>query len=313
MRAAIVTRYGPPEVVVVAERAKPSPEAGQVLVRVRAASLNPLDAGLRSGGLRRVMPLGLPAILGFDLAGEVAALGAGVTAFREGDRVYGRIDARTGGAHAEFAVAGASVLDRIPPRLTFEQAAALPLTAMTSVQALRLVKLGSGDRLLVNGAAGGVGVSAVQIGRAWGATVVGVASGPSAPLVQRLGAERVIDYTRGELAATKERFDVIFDTVHALARREITRLLTRRGRYVTTGFSPGLAIRSVLGRVLPGRRYAFVISRADGALMREVSQLVEQGTLEAVIDATYPLERIREAYEHLETGHAHGKVVIAIG
>ncbi|HEX7121832.1 MAG TPA: NAD(P)-dependent alcohol dehydrogenase [Gemmatimonadaceae bacterium] len=312
MRAATIDRYGPAEVVSIATLPAPPPGEGQVLVRVRAASLNPLDSALRSGALRRVMPLRFPAVLGFDLAGEVEATGPGVTSFRVGERVYGRIDARTGGTHAELAVVAANVLDRIPDRLTFEQAAALPLTAMTAVQAFGLIGLDAGDRLLVNGAAGGVGVYAVQIGRAMGASVTGVCSGASASLVQRLGAVRVIDYTRGELATERQQFDVVFDVVAKLSTRDARRLLAKRGRYVTTGISPAVAVRSILGRFLPGRRWTFVMSRADGELMRQVSRLVSDGALDPVIDSTFPLERIQDAYARLETGHAHGKVVVQV-
>ena len=312
MRAATVARYGGPEVVAITDQPAPVPRAGQILVRIRAASLNPLDSKLRSGALRRVMPLPLPAILGFDLAGEVEAVGPGVTGFSIGERVYGRIDAKKGGTHAERAVIAARVLDRVPERLSFEQAAALPLTGMTAVQGLRLLQLRQGDRLLVNGAAGGVGVHAVQIGRAIGATVIGVASGSSAPLVTRLGATRVLDYTRGELQATTERFDTIFDVMTNRPWPEMSRLLTSSGRYVTTGFSMNLALQYVLGRLTSRRRIHFVVSRADGALMRELSGFVKRGELEPVIDSTWPLDRMREAYERLDAGHVHGKVVITV-
>lgn len=281
------------------------------MVRVRASSLNPLDGKLRAGVFRRVIPLNLPAVLGFDLAGEIAALGAGVSDWRVGERVYGRMDAKGGGAHAEFAVVAAGVVDRIPPRLGFEEAASLPLAAMTAIQALQQAQLHSGERVLINGAAGGVGTSAVQVARAMGATVTGVCTGEGVRVVSTLGAS-TLDYGKGELAAAHERFDVILDTAFHDLTRELARVLEPRGRYISTGFSARLLIRSTLGRLWSGRRFGFVMSRADGALMRRVSELVEAGSLRPVIDSTFPLSAIAEAHARLDRGHLRGKIVIVM-
>ena len=311
MKAAIVRRYGPPSNVRIEDVSEPAVKPDQVLVRVRAASINPLDAKLRAGSLRWVMPLAFPAVLGFDFAGEIERLGAAVVGWSTRERVYGRTDARTGGTHAERAAVGSDVIDRMPSGLSFDQAASLPLAAMTAVQALRHVKLVPGDRLLVNGAAGGVGSAAVQVGRAMGATVTGVCSSHGVPLVERLGA-RVLDYTKGELARTTERFDVALDTVFGAPPPDLMRVLAVRGRYVTTGFSAGLLLRSAVARLWSRRRFAFVISRAEGALMRRVSEMVIAGELIPVIDSTLPLARIGEAHERIEQGHTHGKIVVTI-
>ena len=311
MRAAIVRRYGPPSVVELAERPDPVPGPGQIRVRVRAASMNPLDVKLRSGALRFVLPLRFPAVLGFDVAGEVDALGAEVASWAEGDRVYGRIDARTGGTHAELAVIGADVVDRMPESLSFEQAASLPLVAMTALQALEQAELNAGERLLVNGAGGGVGSAAIQVGRAWGAVVSGVCSPGAAALVTRLGA-RAIDYTRGELETLEESFDVILDTVFSGPTDDMEALLTEDGRYVTTGISPIAAVRALLSRVRRRPSMGVVLSRADGRLMREVSALVGAGRLAPVIDSVVPFDRIVAAHERVERGHLRGKVVVAL-
>jgi NADPH:quinone reductase-like Zn-dependent oxidoreductase len=314
--AAVARAYGPPEVIELRERPAPAVGPAEVRVRVRAASLNPLDAKLRAGALRPFLRLRFPAVLGFDLAGEVEAVGARVRGFSPGERVYGRSGARTGGTHAELASVAAGVRDRVPARLSFEQAASLPLTGMTAIQALRDVAgLRAGQRLLVHGAAGGVGVAAVQVGRALGATVTGVASGGSASLVARLGAARVLDYTRGDLERETDRYDVILDAVANRPWPDFARILAEGGTYVTTGFTPSLALRAALGRLRrpwSRPRVRLVVSRADGGLMRALSGYVERGALEPVIDSVWPLARIRDAYRRLETGHAHGKVVVTI-
>ena len=280
MKAAVVRGYGSASEIEIADLPQPVAAPGKLLVRVRAASLNPLDVKLRSGALRRVMPLTFPAVLGFDFAGEVEQ---GSGAWSRGDRVYGRTDAKTGGTHAEFAVVDASVVDRIPGGLSFEQAASLPLVSCTAIQALRKARLAQGEALLVIGA-GGVGSVAVHVGSAMGARVSG-GEGP---------------------------FDVILDTARNGPSDDTLRRLARGGRYVTTGFSAGLLLRSLFGRLWSARRFGFVISKADGELMRETSRLVAAGQLAPVIEATYPLERIGEAHARLERGHMRGKIVVTV-
>lgn len=311
MKAAVVRGYGSPAEVEVAEYPAPSADRGQVVVRVYAASMNPIDTKLRSGELRPMLRLSFPAVLGFDFAGEITRLGDSVSGWNEGDRVYGRINSKTGGTHAEQVAVAAKVIDRIPSSLSFEEAAALPLTGMTAIQGLEKAGLDRDDRLLVNGAAGGVGSMTVQIGKARGADVTGVCSSEAAPVVSRLGA-RVLDYTKGELAETNDRFDVVLDTVFNDAPAELRHLLKARGRYVTTGFSPRFALRMVGAALTSRRRYRFIISRADGRRMRELSRLVESGHVQPVIAATYPLEKIADAHRHVESGHTHGKVVVRI-
>jgi NADPH:quinone reductase-like Zn-dependent oxidoreductase len=311
MRAAILRRYGPPEVVEVGTIPDPVAGPGELRVRVRASSLNPLDAKLRSGALRVVMPLRFPAVLGFDLAGEVESIGPGVTGWTVGERAYGRTSAATGGAHAEFAVVAASVLDRIPRTLGFEAAAALPLVAMTALQALRQARLREHERVLVIGAAGGVGSIALQVARALGADVSGIASRDAEPLLARLGA-RPVDRAAADLGAPASGYDVVLDTVSDAPGAAVRRALAARGRYVSTGFSPALLFRGALARLSPGRRFGYVMSRADGALLREVSTLVTAEKLTAVVDSTYPIGAIAEAHARLERGHLRGKIVIRI-
>lgn len=311
MKAAVLTAYGPADSVTLSDLPDPVPGAGQMLVRIQAASMNPLDAKLRSGALKRVMPLRFPAVLGFDFSGTVEGMGTGVEGWSVGERVYGRTDAKTGGTHAELAVVGAGVVDRMPTGIDFPSAAALPLAGMTALQALEQLGVGTGERVLVIGAAGGVGSLAIQIARAAGASVTGVCSAAAAPLVEGLGAS-VLDYTKGELATTRDRFDAVLDTVANAPTDDTLRVMTNSARYVTTGFAVGILLRKTFGRLVSRRRFGFVMSRADGALMRRMTALVASTRLRPVVSQTFPLAKVAEAHAAMERGHVRGKIVVTM-
>jgi NADPH:quinone reductase-like Zn-dependent oxidoreductase len=290
----------------------PAPTAapGQIVVRVKAASLNPLDIKLRTGALRPFLRLHFPAILGFDFAGEVVEVGPGTQGWATGDAVYGRTDAKTGGTHAELVAVSGSVIDRMPAHLSFVEAASLPLAAMTAIFALRKAHLRPGQRLLVNGAAGGVGSMAVQVGRALGAAVTGVCATDAVQMVAGLGAS-VLDYRKGEVARAAERFDVMLDTVSSNPRR-LHHLLGARGTYITTGFSVGVAIHATFGRLYSTQRTGYLVTRADGELLRVLSGHVRAGQLVPIIDSTFQLDDVVAAHERAERGHARGKIVLTV-
>jgi len=313
MRAAVIDRYGAADAIEVRDMLIPELGPGQLRVRVHASSLNPLDYKLRSGAYRTVLPLAFPAILGFDLAGVVDAIGPQVTGWTAGERVYGRLDRSSGGAHAQYVVASPEVLDRIPEKLSFEEAAGIPLAGMTALQALREeAGLRSGQRLFVVGATGGVGVFAVQVGRAMGASVTAMVSTHGLALARQLGALGFVDYSRGELETHGERHDVVFETTGRRSFGELSRLLAPKGAFVTTGFSPELIFRSALSKLGLGPRVSSVRSRPDGPMLRTLSGWVAEGKLRPVIDSTFPLERIRQAYAKLEGGRPLGKVIVTI-
>ncbi|HYC52075.1 MAG TPA: NAD(P)-dependent alcohol dehydrogenase [Gemmatimonadaceae bacterium] len=294
-----------------AASALPKPDAGQVLVRVHASSINPIDLQLASRAIARGVPQRPSATLGFDLAGVVFSTGARVTRFAIGDRVYGRIDAKTGGAHARHALVSAEVIDHVPPTLSFAEAAALPLTAMTALQGMRLLAVRPGDHVLVNGAAGGVGVAAVQVARAMGGEVTAVARMTAAERLRQVGASAVVDRAMMDELARMGPFDAVFDAT-ARPWDNLRPLIGPRGRFASTGISASLAIHATLGRLWSRQRAHFIVSRADGALMSSVSAMVSRGELMPVIDRVFPLERIGDAFRHLAAGGVTGKVIVTM-
>ena len=270
MKAAVYRRFGPPEVVVQVEDVeKPVPKDKEVLIRVRAASVNPLDCGLPKGGGRIVTGLRKPKVtrLGVDVAGEVDAVGSNVTEFKPGDAVFGaciRDPQASGfkvwvcqGAFAEYACAPESTLVLKPDNVTFEQAACVPLAAFTALQGLRAQgPTQLGQKILINGAAGGVGTFAVQIAKSFGAEVTGVCSTRNVDMVRSIGANQVIDYTREDFTTSGQRYDLIFDCVGNHSLSACRRVLNPNGICVMVGDQSGRGIIGLLTRLLT----AFVLS-----------------------------------------------------
>ncbi len=231
MRAAVTETFGGVDRVVVREVPKPVPGPGEVLVRVRAASMNPLDCKLREGRFRLIFRVKAPFVLGFDLAGEVEAVGPGVTRLRAGDAVFGEMPGP--GSHAEYAVVGEEHLLPRPARLSFEEAAALPAAGMSALQVLRdEARVRAGQRVAINGAGGGIGTFALQIAKAWGARVTAVASARNQELLRELGADECLDYSREDFARREAAFDVILDVVPNRSFPECRRALAAGGTYL---------------------------------------------------------------------------------
>ena len=323
MRAVHYSRYGGPESMTLGPLPVPEPAPGEVRIRVRAASLNPYDWHIYRGDpyLARLMfgPL-RPGhrVVGADVAGHVDAIGEEVTEFTAGDAVYGSIGR---GACGEYAVAPVSALALKPLTATFEHAAALPMATLTALQGLRAARVGTGSRVLVIGASGGVGHLAVQIARALGAgRVVAVCSGRNAEWVAALGADRVIDYTAQSVLDADERFDVIFDTVATTSLNRLRAVMAPDGVYVPVG---GLQRGGLLGPALPifGAVAAGLFSRRkvvqftasiNVADLEEAARWVDQGLLTPTIDGVYPLDRYADALTKLEGQHAAGKLVVSL-
>ena len=311
MKAAVTEAFGGIDRIVVRDLPKPAPGPGEVLVRVKAAAMNPLDCKLREGTFRLIFRVKPPFVLGFDLAGEVEAVGSGVTRLRPGDAVFGTMSRP--GAHAEHAVAGEELLLPKPARLSFEEAAALPAAALSALQLLRdYARLREGQRVLLNGAGGGIGTFAIQIARAWGARVTAVASARNQELLRELGADECLDYAKEDFARREAAFDAILDLVPNRSFPECRRALAPGGTYVTTLPGPGPFFWRAL-TALPlfgGRRCRMLMLAPRRSDLEELARLVEDGKLRPVVGEVFPLDAIREAHVRMQSGHARGKIVV---
>ena len=316
-------RYGPPgEVLALREVEAPAVRDDEVLVRVHAAAIHPGDWMVVTGRPYLVRPMfGLPAprkkTPGFDVAGVVEAVGADVRELRPGDEVFGQCD----GSCAERVSVSPRRLASKPSNLSFREAAACPLSGDTALRALRDAgRVRPGHKVLVNGASGGVGTFAVQIAKSMGAEVTGVCSTRNVELVRSLGADHVVDYTREDFTRGERRYDFVLDNVGNRSMAACRRVVAPGGRFVPNNGTSGGRWIGTLGRtlaalalsaVLPrqGRPFVALGARADLLVLRE---LLESGTVAPVIDRTYPLAEVPEAFRYLERGHARGKVVIAM-
>jgi NADPH:quinone reductase-like Zn-dependent oxidoreductase len=319
MRAAVRTRYGPPDVVRVVEVDKPAVKDGELLVRVHATTVNRTDCGLRAAkpfiyrfflGLRRPRLT----VLGNEFAGQVEAVGAGVTSFKVGDRVFG-FSGTSFGAHAEYlTMPEDGTLATMPANLSYEEAAPSTEGSLYALSLLRTAKLQRGQGVLVNGATGAIGSAAVQLLRDRGAEVTAVCGTEHLELVRSMGADRVIDYTAEDFTRDEQRYDVVLDAVGKSSFGRCRRLLKPGGLYLSTDLGP-LSQNPVLALVTPlfgGRRVRFPIPRQDQGTIAYLKERIESGAFKPVIDRRYRLDQIVEAYRYVETGRKVGNVVISV-
>lgn len=292
----------------------PVPAAGEVLVRIRAASLNPVDWKIATGSFRLLVRGGVPRTMGSDFAGEVTAIGSGVTTVAPGDRVFGFIDPfrRTGGTFAEFAAVPVEYAHHLPDELGYGDAAALACVGATAITLCNLGQVGSGSRVLVNGASGGVGHVAVQVAHARGARVTATASAARHEFVRSLGAHSCIDYRAEPMARWPGDFDVVLDCVPNIPRAMQRRLLRRRGHYVTTVPSAATFMLDPLANRCGGVQRHGVMLKPDTHVMNELLGYVAQGRLRCAIEREFPLQLARDAIERSRSGRVQGKIVLVI-
>ncbi|WP_069386923.1 NAD(P)-dependent alcohol dehydrogenase [Cellulosimicrobium cellulans] len=315
MTAVLYDRYGGPEVLYAGRAPRPEPSAGEVLVRVRAFSVNGSELAARAGRLRLLSGRRFPQRVGLDLTGEVAALGAGVAGLAVGDRVWGVLGRASGfGSAAEYVTVPAERVGLVPDRLDLVEAAALPV-ATTAVTALRdKAGLRPGERLLVRGAAGGVGSAAVQLGRAYGAEVTALARAANLDFVRGLGAHHAVDH-RGVRPQDLGRFDVVLDAV-GTDLRAYRRLLAPGGRMVTIAVDlgrPAAWLGALAASAVHGRgRVRFFSGNPQRADLDALAHHVVEGTLRPAVDRVFPLEQTAEAHRALEAGGVRGKYVVRV-
>lgn len=321
MKAVVYHRYGSPDVLGLEEVERPAPTDDRVLVRVRAASINPLDKhAMRGPFIMRLSGGGLlrpkQQILGVDMAGSVEAVGANVTKFQPGDEVFDSAP----GAFAEYASAREDRLSLKPASVTLEQAAAIPVAAITALQALRdwgSIKLG--QKVLINGAGGGVGSFAVQMAKLYGAEVTGVCSTNNVDLVRSLGADRVIDYTREDFVQIGESYDLILDNAGNRTLSDCRRVLASNGTLIMNA-GPRRRFAGFLVRLLSGmmvsrfssKKAVFHIAKINQKDLEVLKGLVESGRVSPTVGRSYELSKVPDAMRYLEEGHARGKIAIVV-
>jgi NADPH:quinone reductase-like Zn-dependent oxidoreductase len=322
LKAIVHDRYGPPDVLELREMEKPLVRDGEVLVRVRAASVNPADWHHMRGApyiMRAQSGLSRPkhTVLGHDVAGEIEAVGPNVTGFRPGDEVFANVR----GGFAEYTSVPEGHLELKPANLTFEQAAVVPLAALTALQGLRDVgQLKPGQTVVILGASGGVGTFAVQIAKHLGGDVTGVCSTRNVELVRSLGADPVVDYTQEDFTRSGRKYDLIFQLAGTRSPSDYRRALTSKWTLVlSSGESDGRwlgpvdrSMKAVLLSPFVSQRLVPFLAKSNKDDLRFLRELLEAATITPVIDRTYPLSEVPEAVRYLEEGHARGKVVITV-
>ena len=314
MKALVSEKYGPPEMLRVAEVEKPVPVADEALVKVLAVSVNPADwRYLRAKPFFSRATLGLlrpkHRIPGGDVAGRVEAVGSGITQFKPGDEVYANLLDHGLGGFAEYVSVPGEVMSSKPANLSFEEAAAVPMAAVTALQGLRYHgEIRAGQRVLINGASGGIGTFAVQIAKSYGSEVTGVTSTRNLDLVGSLGADHVIDYTTTDIFRTGRRYDLILDTIGNLSVRDLRRAVAEGGKAAVVGFTSVAKLISVSLR--GGKDIAQVSAQVTTTELEFLTNLIEAGKVRPHIDRRYPFAEIPAAITYLEQGHARGKVVV---
>ena len=330
MKAIEFTEYGAPDVLHLVEASKPAPKEGEVSIRVYATSVAYGDTLARNFGAltaRQFNMLGLfwffakfafgwkkPKVhrLGSEFSGVIDAVGAGVTAYRPGDQVFGYLGERMGG-YAEYVCMKASgALALKPSSMTHEQAAVAPMGAMTALALLKKVNVQRGQRVLVLGASGGIGAAAVQLAKHFGAEVTGVCGTRRLDFVKALGADHVIDYSREDFTGNGQTYDVILDVLGKSSFARCKGSLTPKGRYLLASFKTKQLLQMVWTSLMGGQRVICVLAPESPADLREVRELIERGALRSIIDRTFPLEHAAQAHRYVESGEKQGQVAITV-
>ncbi len=309
MKAVVINEYGNESVLNYTDVERPEPKAGEVLVKVHVAAVNPADWKIRDG-MGDTFGLKLPLILGGDIAGTIEEVGVEVKNFKQGDAVYGMtVSGGFSGGYAEYAAAKMDAIALKPDSISFEEAAAIPVAALTAWQAMfDVANLSSGQRILITGASGGVGSMAVQLAKAKGAFVIGTASGKNEQFVCDLGADEFVDYTRQPFEAVVKDVDVVFDTVGEDTLERAFQTLKKGGFLVTSAGTPSEEKARELGV-----EAAFVFCKPNAQQLTEINQLIDEGKLKIHVETVLPIVEVKKAHQLSQSGRTRGKIVLQIG
>ena len=308
MKAIVINAYGNESVLDYVDVERPEPKADEVLVKVHVAAVNPADWKIRDG-MGESFGFKLPLILGGDIAGTVEAVGDRVENFKQGEAVYGMTVSSLSGGYAEYAIAKVDTIALKPESLSFEDAAAIPIGALTAWQAMfDLANLSSGQRILITGASGGVGSMAIQLAKAKGAIVIGTASGKNKQFVRDLGADEFVDYTRQLFEEVVKDVDVVFDTVGKDTLERAFQTLKKGGFLVSSAQTPSEEKAREFGV-----EAAFVFCKPNAGQLAEINQLIEEGKLKVHIETVLPLTEVKKAHQLSESGRTRGKIVLQVG
>ncbi len=313
MKAAIFNSYGDTSVIDIAGIPRPQIKAGEILVRVHAAAVNPKDTFIRKGYLKRFTGTDFPQLMGFDYSGQVAEVGSNIKSFQEGDSVFGMLDGWDGRTCAEYVAVRPNQAALKPDSLPFADAAALALVSSTALQAFRdEAKIEEGQSLCINGASGGVGSVAVQIAKIYGAHVTAVSRAENHDFLRTLGADSCIDYREVDIAGTDYKFDIFFDVFGNQRFEAIKPILTHNGVWVSTVLQPHVLASVEATRFSSGKKAKLVIVNSSREDLDIISGWVDAGLLKPIIHTMFPLDQIREAHTQQETKHTRGKIVVSI-
>ncbi len=313
MKAAVINAFGDTDQIEIVDLPQPVPQPDEVLVRVKAAAVNPKDTFIRKGYLKKYTGADFPMLTGFDFAGEVTAVGAEADAPAAGTAVFGMLDGWEGKTCAEYLAVKSKQLAVMPAALSFEEAAALPLVCSTALQALRdQAGIQPGHAVCINGAAGGVGSAAVRIAKILEAEVTAIASAGNHDFLRELGADLCVDYHLEDITASEHRFDIFFDVFGNQPFDHVKPILKPKGVWVSTVLQSHVFKSVEATKDSPGKKAQLVIVAAHRGDLDQIRAWVEAGQLKPVIHATYPLEGIRDAHAQQETKHTRGKLVIRI-
>jgi NADPH:quinone reductase-like Zn-dependent oxidoreductase len=330
MKAIVYTEYGTPDVLHIKEVTKPTPKDNEVLVKIRATSVNYGDLIARNFGNVSAREFNMPSIfwlfarisfglrkpkqqtLGSEFAGEIEAVGQSVTLFKAGDQVFG-FRGMSLGANAEYlCVAESSLVAIKPANMTYEEVSTVPGGALTALSLLRKVNIQKGQKVLINGASGSIGSAALQLAKYFGAEVTGVCSTPRIEMVKALGADKVIDYTKEDFTQSGETYDIIFDILGRSSFARCKKSLKQNGRYLLASFKMPQVLQMLWTSKMSSKKVICALSSESAADLLVIKELIEAGRLKSVIDRCYPMEQAADAHRHAESGQKTGTVVITV-